>query len=54
MIGKVIPFDLKDSQEEKDIARRGYIRALADAWSSYYELRLKTLYDYENKKLIEE
>ena len=54
MIGKVVTLDLKDAQEEKDIARRGYIRALSDAWVSYYQLRHKTLYDYEEKKLIEE
>jgi len=54
MIGKVVTLDLKDAQEEKDLSRRAYIRALADAWNSYYELRLKTLYDFDKKKLIEE
>jgi len=54
MIGKVVTLDLKDAQEEKDLSRRGYIRALSDAWTSYYELRQKTLYDFDKKKLIEE
>lgn len=54
MIGKVVPLDLKDAQEEKDRSRKNYVRALADAWNSYYQLRQKTLYDYEAKRLIEE
>jgi len=54
MIGKVVPLDLKDAQEEKDRARNGYVSALSDAWNSYFELRKKTLFDFEQKKLIEE
>jgi outer membrane protein TolC len=54
MIGKVVTLDLKDAQEEKDLSRRAYIRALSDAWNSYYELRQKTLYDFDRKMLIKE
>ncbi|PCH96192.1 MAG: hypothetical protein COB85_03840 [Bacteroidetes bacterium] len=54
LIGKVVQLDLKNAQEEKDIARLKYIQALYDFWASYYQLRQKTLYDFETSKLIGE
>lgn len=52
LIGKVVQLDLKNAQEEKDLARRRYIQALYDFWISYYQLRQKTLYDFEASNLI--
>jgi len=54
MIGKVVLLDLKDSQEEKDLARKGYIRALYNFWKSHYQLRQKTLFDFDARALITE
>lgn len=40
--------------EEKDLARQDYILSLMDFWSTWYSLRMFTLYDFENmRSLIE-
>ncbi|MCF0053461.1 TolC family protein [Dyadobacter sp. LJ53] len=44
--------DLGIATQEKDIARRDYILALRDYWQSYYNLRILTLYDFEQNKKI--
>ena len=52
LIGKVVQLDLKNAVEEKDLARRKFIQALYDFWKSYYQLRQKTLFDFETNTLI--
>lgn len=48
LIGKISITDLTIALNEKDQAKRSYIEALRVFWRSYYELRLLTLYDFEN------
>ena len=46
--------DLTIALQEKDAARRDYIRTLRNYWRSYYGLRALTLYDFvENKKIVQ-
>jgi len=46
--------DLTIALQEKDTARREYIRTLRNYWRSYYSLRALTLYDFiENKKITQ-
>lgn len=45
-IGKIGITDLNIAQTEKDNAQQSYISALATYWSSYYEIRKLTLYDF--------
>lgn len=52
VIGKISILDLNVALEEKIKAKRSYVQALYDFWRSYYELRRKTLYDFENGMLI--
>lgn len=52
LIGKVTITDLQIAQTEKDNARVAYVRALQDFWSSYYQIRQLTLYDFENDRPI--
>jgi len=40
------------AQNEKEIARRGYLDALRSYWSAYYEVRRGTLYDFERRQAI--
>jgi outer membrane protein TolC len=47
LIGKVTVTDLQIAQTEKDSARVSYVRALQEFWSSYYQIRQLTLYDFE-------
>jgi outer membrane protein TolC len=47
LIGKVTVTDLQIAQSEKDNARVSYVRALQEFWSSYYQIRQLTLYDFE-------
>lgn len=46
LIGKIDITNLFIAQNEKDQARQGYIRALREFWSGWYELRQLTLYDF--------
>ncbi len=45
-IGKISIIELNNALENKDAARRAYIRALSDYWNAYYDLRRTTLYDF--------
>jgi outer membrane protein TolC len=48
LIGKISVLDLNVAQSEKDVAARGYLNALRNYWRYYYNLRSKTLYDWQN------
>lgn len=54
MIGKVNDIlELNNAQIDNDNARIGYYNALKTYWSSYYELRRLTLFDFrDNRKII--
>lgn len=49
LIGKIDVLDLNVALEEKDVARRGYIAALREFWSYYYDIRRLTLFDFINQ-----
>ncbi len=38
--------------EQKDRAKQDYISALRDYWTTYYSIRILTLYDFENNRQI--
>lgn len=46
LIGKIGVTDLNISQNETDLAKVGYIRALQNYWFNYYNLRKSTLFDF--------
>ncbi|WP_142712531.1 TolC family protein [Fodinibius sediminis] len=52
LIGKIDITNLFIAQEEKDSARRAYIRALRTFWTGWYNLRALTLYDFDKKQPI--
>lgn len=53
MIGKVNDvLELNNAQIDNDNARIGFYQALKNYWSSYYELRRLTLFDFEHNKKI--
>lgn len=52
IIGKVSITDLNASLVSKDLAKRNYISSLRDFWTAYYQLREKTLYDFETDQLL--
>jgi len=52
LLGDLSITDLNIALQEKDQARRDYIYSLKSFWSSYYNLRVLTLYDFENQKKI--
>jgi len=52
ILGDLSITDLNIALQEKDQARRDYIYSLKSFWSSYYNLRVLTMYDFENKKKI--
>jgi outer membrane protein len=52
MIGKISIVDLNIALQEKDQAKLGNIRALETFWNTYFELRRKTLYDFEQNAPI--
>jgi len=45
-VGNITITELFRAQTEKDAARRSYIQALRAFWTSYYQLRRLTLYDF--------
>ncbi|MBK9290940.1 MAG: TolC family protein [Bacteroidetes bacterium] len=54
LIGKVNDvLELNNAQIDNDNARVGYYQALKNYWSSYYELRRLTLFDFENNRKIQ-
>jgi len=55
LIGKIDVLDLNVAITEKDQNRRGYINALRNYFSYYYNIRKVTLYDFiEDANLIED
>jgi outer membrane protein TolC len=44
--------DLNIAQEEKDKNRRAYIQSLREFWTSFFEIRQLTLFDFENNRLL--
>lgn len=52
LIGKIDITNLNIALTEKDTAKRGYLNALRLFWTSYYELRRLTLYDFSTKELL--
>lgn len=52
LIGKIGILDLNMAQSEKDNAQLGYVRELSSYWTSFYELRQLTLYDFVKKRKI--
>ena len=55
LIGKISVLDLKDANQEKDIATRAYISAMKNYWTYFFNLRTLTLYDWiANRTLSEE
>ncbi len=54
LIGKINVLDLNVAQTEKDVAARGYLSALRNYWTYFYNLRSLTLYDWLNEEPLEE
>jgi outer membrane protein len=52
LIGKISITDLNQALAAKDLAKQNYVATLRDFWESYYQLREKTLYDFENDRLL--
>jgi outer membrane protein TolC len=52
LIGKIDVLDLNVADSEKDVAKRGYITALRNYWTAFYNVRRLTLYDFENNRLL--
>ncbi len=40
------------AQKEKDLAKQDYILALMDFWTTWYSLRMISLYDFENNRSL--
>lgn len=52
MIGKIGITDLNIALNEKDAARLSFVQALRNFWNAYFEIRRKTLYDFEKNVII--
>ena len=50
--GNVTITNLNIAQNEKDSNKRAFYTSLRDFWIAYYELRMLTLYDFENEVLL--
>ena len=53
LIGNVDVLDLNNADTKKDENRRGFIQALQNYWTYYYNIRRLTLYDFEKGKPLE-
>ena len=53
MVGKIGIIDLNLAMQEKDQAKLDYLNALRLFWSTYFNIRKRTLYDFEKKQKIE-
>ncbi|MGD1843831.1 MAG: TolC family protein [Salibacteraceae bacterium] len=51
-VGKIDILDLNVALQERINARQDYIRSLRTFWSTYYELRQKTLFDFKFNQTI--
>jgi outer membrane protein TolC len=52
LIGKISITDMNLALRDKDDAKRAYIASLRSFWSAYYNLRLLTLYDFEQNESL--
>ncbi len=52
LIGKTNITDLNLALRDKDEAKRAYINSLREFWVAYYNLRLLTLYDFEENRIL--
>lgn len=52
LIGKIDITNLNIALTEKDTAKRSYLIALRSFWTSYYDLRRLTLYDFSTGQLL--
>lgn len=52
LIGKIGILELNIAAQERDLARRNYVTALRSFWDAYYNLRLLTLYDFEQNDVL--
>ena len=52
LIGKISITDLNIALQDKDLAKRAYISSLRNFWTSYYNLRLLTLYDFATNRSL--
>jgi outer membrane protein TolC len=52
LIGKISITDLNQALASKDKAKQSYVSTLRDFWIAYYTIREKTLYDFENDRLL--
>ena len=52
LIGKIDITNLNIALTEKDNAKRSYVEALRSFWTSYFNLRRLTLYDFSSKQLL--
>ena len=52
LIGKIDITNLNIALTEKDTAKRSYLSALRSFWTSYFDLRRLTLYDFSKKQLL--
>ncbi len=52
LIGKVDITNLNIALNEKDAAKRAYIQALNSFWTSYFDLRRLTLFDFRTGRLL--
>lgn len=52
LVAKISITDLNIALQEKDQAKQGYLQSMLDFWRAYYELRMLTLYDFEQNEEI--
>lgn len=52
LIGKIDITNLNIALTEKDNAKRSYVEALRSFWTSYFNLRRLTLYDFASQQLL--
>lgn len=52
LIGKISITDLNLALQDKDLAKRNYLRSLQDFWTAYYEIRRLTLYNFEENRSL--
>jgi outer membrane protein TolC len=52
LIGKIDITNLNIALTEKDTAKRSYLNALRSFWTSYFDLRRLTLFDFSTRQLL--
>jgi len=50
LIGKIDVLDLNVAQSDRDQAKQKYIQYMRSYWQNYFNMRRRTLYDFENDK----